>query len=275
MIKERNTFMKPSPTTKKIFFLVGMPRAGNTLLSSILNQNYQIAVTPNTITVDILYQIFQCQKISTFRNFPDKASFNNVAHHVFDHYYQDWKETYIIDRSPWGTPANLKMLREFHKDIKIIVLTRDLIEVLASFVRWSANNPDNFLDRFNLPIQERCEVLMRLNQIEKGLIAIENLRKPENKDISHFVRYKDLVNYPELVIKGIYDFLEIPAFPHCYTDLDQFAVNGMSYDDNVLSPGSHKNLHKIRTKDISHSDYDPYSLIPQPIIDKYKKDWLL
>ena len=33
---------------KKIFFLVGMPRAGNTLLSSILNQNPDIAVTPNT-----------------------------------------------------------------------------------------------------------------------------------------------------------------------------------------------------------------------------------
>lgn len=275
MIKERNTLMKPSPHTKKIFFLVGMPRAGNTLLSSLLNQNPEIAVTPNSITVDILYNIFNVRPISTFKNFPDHNSFNNVAHHVFDHYYQDWKKPYIIDRSPWGTPANLKMLREFHKNIKIIVLTRDLIEVLASFVRWSANNPGNFLDRFNLPIQERCEVLMRLNQIEKSLIAIENLRKPENKDICHFIKYKNLVNYPTITIKGIYDFLEIPAFKHHYTDLDQFEVNGIKYQDSVTAPGSHKELHTIRTKDVSHSDYDSYSMIPQPIIDKYKKDWLL
>jgi len=257
---------------KKIFFLVGMPRAGNTLLSSILNQNPDIAVTPNTITIDLLWNIFQCRDITTFRNFPDKASFNNVAHHVFDNYYQDWKEPYIIDRSPWGTPPNLKMLREFHKNIKIIVLTRDLIEVIASFIRWSSQNPDNFLDRLNLPITAACGVLLRLNQIERSLMAIENLRKPENKDISHFVRYKDLVNYPEISIKGIYDFLEIPAFKHRYTNLDQFEVNGMKYHDSVIEA---KNLHTIRTKDISHSDYDSYSMIPQPIIDHHKKDWLL
>ena len=44
---------------KEIFFLEGLPRAGNTLLGSILNQNPDIAVTANSITPDILYNIFE------------------------------------------------------------------------------------------------------------------------------------------------------------------------------------------------------------------------
>jgi len=44
---------------RKIFFLVGLPRAGNTLLGSILNQNPDIAVTANSITPDILYALYQ------------------------------------------------------------------------------------------------------------------------------------------------------------------------------------------------------------------------
>ena len=40
---------------KNIFFLSGLPRAGNTLLSSILNQNKNIACTANSILPNILY----------------------------------------------------------------------------------------------------------------------------------------------------------------------------------------------------------------------------
>ena len=136
-----------SNNIKKVFFLVGLPRAGNTLLSSILNQNSDIAVTANSITADILYNLFILKDITTFKNFPDHKSFNNIAYHVFDLYYKDWKQKYIIDRSSWGTRENLRILKETHKDIKIIVLIRDLIEVLASFILWSDKNPNNFHDR--------------------------------------------------------------------------------------------------------------------------------
>ena len=48
---------------KKIFFLVGLPRAGNTLLGSILNQNPDIAVTANSITPDILYVLYRVKNL--------------------------------------------------------------------------------------------------------------------------------------------------------------------------------------------------------------------
>ena len=40
---------------KQYYFLSGIPRSGNTLLSSILNQNKKIASTPNSLISEILY----------------------------------------------------------------------------------------------------------------------------------------------------------------------------------------------------------------------------
>jgi hypothetical protein len=42
---------------KKYFFISGFPRAGNTLLSSILNQNKDILVSGQSIVPEIFYRI--------------------------------------------------------------------------------------------------------------------------------------------------------------------------------------------------------------------------
>ena len=39
---------------KEIFFLSGLPRAGNTLFGSLMNQNPDVAVTANSITADTM-----------------------------------------------------------------------------------------------------------------------------------------------------------------------------------------------------------------------------
>ena len=264
--------LKTKEKLKRIFFLVGLPRAGNTLLSSILNQNSDIAVTANSITADIVYNLFILKDITTFKNFPDHKSFNNIAHHVFDLYYKDWKQKYIIDRSCWGTRENLRILKETHKDIKIIVLTRDLIEVLASFILWSDKNPNNFHDRTNLKtIEERCENLMQGSILSHAILAIENLLLPENKDLYLLIRYNDLINNPNRVIKKIYKYLEIPPFQHHYTNLNQFKINGIEYNDDFVGRG----LHHVKTDKIIKSTYDAYSVIPKSIIQRYKREWLM
>ena len=56
---------------KKIFFLAGFPRAGNTLLTSILNQNPDICCTPNSLTLEIYKEIFLLKKTDVFLNYPD------------------------------------------------------------------------------------------------------------------------------------------------------------------------------------------------------------
>ena len=43
---------------KQLLFLIAQPRSGNTLFASIMNQNPEIAATPNSITLEIMKDLF-------------------------------------------------------------------------------------------------------------------------------------------------------------------------------------------------------------------------
>ena len=254
---------------KEIFFLSGLPRAGNTLLGSLMNQNPDVAVTANSITPVIMGELFKLKRLDIFENYPDHKSLNNLAYHVFDLYYKDWNYKYIIDRAPWGMPTHMKFLKETRKNVKIIILVRDIIEVLASFIRWSQKTPDAFVNRFwAKTVEEKCDMLMNKEGIiVKELISVKHLLLPQNKGSYHMVEYNDLVEHPKRTIEEVYDYLEIPKFKHRYINLDPFEVNGMKYDDAVVGEG----LHTIKTDVIHKSEYDAYKIIPKSVGDKYKR----
>jgi len=276
-----------------------LPRTGNTLFGSLMNQNPDVAVSANSITASIMGELFKLKHNDIFKNYPDHKSLDNLAYHVFDLYYKDWNYKYIIDRAPWGLPINLKFLKETRKNIKIIVLVRDVIEILASIIRFSQRNPDAYINRswgfrcgdsptiFTTSaevlkggvitpeqykaknIEEKCYMLMHKDGlIVKELMAIKHLLLPQNKGLYHIVEYNDLVEHPKRTLEGVYDYLEIPKFKHRYINLDQFEVNGMKYDDTVVGEG----LHTIKTDSISKSKYDAYSIIPKNIIEKYQEE---
>ena len=71
---------------------------------------------------------------------------------------------------------------------------------------------------------------------------------------------------PEEEINKVYTFLNIPYYPHQFTNLQQIDINGMSYDDTILG----NNMHTIRTNEIKKA-YNPYiEKIPQKIREKYE-----
>ena len=257
---------------KEMFFLHGLPRAGNTLLGSILNQNSKIAVTANSICADMLGGLYTLKHTDIFKNFPDHKSFDSVTKSLFQNYYKDWSADYIIDRSPWGFPINLKFLKEVQKDIKIIVLVRDVPEILASFIKWSEKESTSFVNKFAAKtIEEKCDMLMNKDgQIIKELIGIKHLLDHQPKEMYHIVEYNDLCDDPKQTIEGIYDFLGIYRFNHRYNRLDQFQVNGMKYDDNIVG----QNLHTIETNSINSNNYNEFKenvndILPKSIIEKY------
>ena len=63
---------------KKIYYLVGLPRAGNTLFGSILNQNPRVRVTANSIVSEIMWLTECLKKDEAYQNFPDEKSLDNV-----------------------------------------------------------------------------------------------------------------------------------------------------------------------------------------------------
>ena len=82
---------------RKLFFLVAQPRSGNTLFASIMNQNKEIAVTANSVTLEIMKDLFFLKQTDVFQNFPDHKSLDNIIDNVFNNYYKDWPQEIIID----------------------------------------------------------------------------------------------------------------------------------------------------------------------------------
>src|SRR6056300_668868 len=202
---------------QKLFWLVAMPRSGNTLFGSLMNQNTNIDLTYNSITLEIMKDLFLLKQTDVFQNYPDEQSLDNVMNKVFELYYKDWNYKYIIDRGPVSTPGNLMLMQKYFKQpIKCVVLLRDVLDVLASFMKWYYKNPNSFINRYGCKNDdEKLSMLMsKKGGIAKSLEAIKTILQPENSHMACFVKYDDLIADPKTQLNRIYNFLEIPFFEH-------------------------------------------------------------
>jgi len=253
--------------SRKLFFLVAQPRSGNTLFASLMNQNKDIAATANSITLEIMKDLHLLKKTDVFENFPDHRSLDNVLDKVFDNYYQHWPQRIIIDRGPVMLTGNLELMQKhFKHSFKCIVLLRDLIDVLASYMQWYTENPDAFPNRYNLNTdEEKLKMIMNKDgAVAKDLNAIKN--SYNYQDMCHYVKYDDMVTNPEQEFRKIYEFMDEPYFNHRFNNLDQVNVNGLSYDDKVVG----SNMHKLFDGPV-RKVYNPYiERIPESIRKAYE-----
>ena len=250
---------------RKLFFLVALPRSGNTLFASIMNQNPEIACTANSVTLEIMKNLFLVKRTDTFKNFPDYRSLDNVMDNVFTNYYQQWPQRIIIDRGPALTsanPGNFELMQKhFKPGFKCIVLLRDLMEVLASYMKWYTENPNSFVNKFGKTDEEKLLGLMK----EEGAIVkeIKSIQTAHNyPNICHFIRYNDMVANPKKIFQELYKFLDEPYYPHYFENLKQININDIKYDDTVVG----KNMHTIRT--IVKKEENNY-IVPKRIKEKY------
>jgi hypothetical protein len=239
------------------YFLCGLPRAGNTLLASLINQNPKITLTANSIVPEIMYQIASLKKTETYKNFPDWQSLDNVILNVFDNYYKNYKAEHIIDRGPWGTPQNLEYVKGLFDEPKFIVLVRSVIECLTSFLRMENVNVED--------LDLRSDELMS-GVFGKHILAIENLKDEENV---LYLNYNNLVKYPLEALEKIYKFLNVEKYQlHRFTELEQLNINGIKYDDSIMIG---QDMHTIKTDRIKPSIYKVENFITQRIVKKYKE----
>ena len=251
---------------RKLLFLIALPRSGNTLFTSIINQNPEIACTANSVTLEIMKNLFLVKTTDTFKNFPDYKSLDNVMDNVFTNYYQQWPQRIIIDRGPALTsdnPGNFELMqRHFKPGFKCIVLLRDLMEVFASYMKWYTENPDSFVNKFGFSDEEKLLALMNKNgAIVKEIRSIQNAYNYPN--MCHFIKYNDMVADPEKIFKELYKFLDEPYYPHYFENLKQININDIKYNDTVVG----KNMHTIRT--IVKKETNNY-IVPKSIREKYE-----
>ena len=249
---------------KQIFFLCAMPRSGNTLFASIMNQNPELVVTANSVTLGIMKELFLLKQQDTFQNFPDEQSLNNVMDEVYNLYYKTWSYKTIIDRGPVCTSGNLHVMQKHYKQpIRCVVILRDLLDVLASYIKWFDTEPTSFLNRYKTVEDKLSFIMAKGGAVARELMSIQYLL--QHPEMAVFIKYDDLVENPEQELRKIYAFLNLPYYPHYFTNLEQVTVNGLQYNDRILG----KNMHTIRTEKVMKVENYYKRMIPERFIKQY------
>jgi sulfotransferase len=237
---------------KNYYFLAGLPRSGNTLLSAILNQNPNIYSTPLSPLPGLMWDyINSCATMEQInRNEENQERSQQLLSSFFDIFYKDVDKPIIIDREKsWGTPSNLELIKEYVTPTpKIIITVRDILEIIASFIAMDAdylkNNTANngyFINNYRSSKDSIAEHLMQPNgDIDKTLLGLASAFYPENKGIFHIVEYNDLIFKPEETMSGIYEFLDLPDYKHNFNKIKKLELD----NDTIL--GLPKNIHDIR-----------------------------
>ena len=246
---------------KTYHFLAGLPRSGNTLLSAIFNQNPEIYSTPLSPLPTYMFDFANAYSTieQSIRNEENKVKSEIFLSSFLDNYYKDVEKPVIIDREKaWGTPANLEIIKKFvNPNPKIIFTVRDILEIIASFIKMDADylkrevyQKNGFINNYRSQKDIICEHLMSpLEDIDKSLLSLASAFYPENKGIFHIVEYRDLISKPEETMNGIYEFLEMPHYSHNFKKIEKLEKD----NDEIL--GLPKNLHDIK-KSLSKSSTD-------------------
>ena len=128
---------------RRVHFNIGFFRSGQTILRSILNQNPNFHMTPNSITAEIVYRISEIRHHQMFYELSDYEALERIIKQVWNLYYEPIKAEYLLEQGPWGTPDNYQVLREnrLSPPGKFICLIRPLKEIIASWVKF--DKPEN------------------------------------------------------------------------------------------------------------------------------------
>lgn len=206
--------------------LSGLPRTGSTLLSAILSQNPEIHAEGNSAVCQLMWdmqvscQTTASQQLAANRRYSDQDALVSAIPAI---YYRDVKATHIVDKCrSWTLPANMDMLRRYiPNDPKVIVLTRPVDEIVASFVRlreangWTGDLEAGLLEPGSEPIM-------------RSLDGVTLARESGSSEFL-FVEYADIVSDTDEVLKSIYEFCEFDPFKHDLLNI----VNNHPEDDSV------------------------------------------
>jgi sulfotransferase len=258
---------------KTYHFMAGLPRAGGTLLKSLLDQNPNIHANPVSPVMELMYYNEEYFKTSEQYNaYPKPDNAFRIVSSLIDHYYEERPEPIIIDHCrAW--PNNIERIKTFiTPNPKIICSVRDVAEILTSFITMIHRNSDqeSFIDRelrkggFTVDDDNRCQFLMGPDGIvDQALWALAQAFVHHNTHHLLLVEYSDLVNTPDETMRRIYDFLELDYYQHDYGNIHN---NHRENEDQW----NLKDMHYVRPQ-LKRTSPRPQDVLSQRVLNKYNK----
>ena len=260
--------------------MAGLPRAGSTLLSSLLNQNPNLYSGPSSPVLGAMYTIHEhFLGNELYTGFPKPDSVNKIIGSLIDDWYYDVKEPIIIDKNRAWT-ARVPFIEGYiQQEAKIIVPVRRVDEILTSILTMIHRNPfeegqprinfvDEILVKNNIPINDenRCTHLLNGGGIVwESLNALMMGLEQGHKDKFHYVDYDDLVNDPQGELDKIYEFLGEESFEHSFDNL-----TNIHREDDIATYGL-SDMHEVRSE-LKKKSAHPDAVLPPSIIELYNKN---
>ncbi len=261
---------------QEFFFYSGLPRAGGTMLASVMNQHPDLYVSPLSPTVELLYytEKYFDEGSEAYNANPQPVAKQNVLESLPREYYKNIPKKYIMDNNrAW--PNNVDRICNFiTTKPKIVCIVRDVPSILASFIDLvnRSNNPgDNFIDRWlvdnrmELNTKNRCYYLMQPTGIVNQSLwsMYQGYNNPSVKACMHIVEYDDLVSNPEETLSDIVDFLDIPSYKFVFNNIK----NVTPVDDVTYNL---EGMHSVRPKLVSRN-LDPVEILGIELVREYSK----
>ena len=265
---------------KKYYFMAGLPRAGSTLLSTLLNQNPRLYSGPSSPVLGTMYsahEYFISNELYT--GYPKPDAVNKIIESIIENWYYDVEKPIVIDKNrAWC--ARVPFIEGYIKqEAKIIVPVRRIDEILASVLTMIKRNPfkdgqprinfvDEYLVKNNMPINDenRCQHLLNPDGIVWESLNATKLGVDEgHSDKFHYVDYNDLVDDPQGELNKIYTFLGEDSFSHSFDNL-----SNQHREDDITTYGL-GDMHEVHSK-LEKTSSDPSEVLPSSIIDLYNNN---
>lgn len=225
---------------ERVFFQSSMPRAGSTLFQNILAQNPAFYATPTSGICDLLLNAksnytngieFKAQDPqlmdSGFKSFCKSA--------MFGFYNGVTDKKYVIDKCR-GWSVTYDFVNWFYPNPKIVILIRDLRGIVSSLEKKFRENQhldagiQNWNEMRGTTVDKRIEYFMTVAPplcAPIDIIYDVILRKIHPHCL--FLKFEELTANPEQKMREVYNYFELPYYPHDFNNIQQLTVEDDSY----------------------------------------------
>lgn len=253
--------------------MAGLPRAGSTMLSSILNQNPKIYSGPSSPVLNIMMGLENfLANDEFFKAYPKQEQAGKIIANVIQHFYSDIQKPIIVDKNR-GWLNNIHYIDGyFGIKPKILVPVRNMDEILASFISMHRRNEIqtdgklNFMDEMlvkaglSLTDENRCAMLSNQGVVGSSYQAIRQALMQGHEKSMHFIEYDDMTNDPNETMRKVYEFLEMDFYQH---DFDNLKNVNQEKDAEIYG---FKDMHVVRKK-VEKISNDPKDILPASILE--------
>ncbi len=252
-----------------LHFMAGLPRAGSTMLVSLLSQNPRIHGAPVSGLSGIFAGVYaNWDKDGFHMENPNMTAKHAVLRAILDSYFSDIKKPVVIDKSR-GWSSHIQLLEEIlGRKIKVITPVRPVVEILASFESIRQAHPleltgaDAAIGLGGSTVLSRADYFAAPN----GVLGIAyNATKDAVVggflDRLLFVDYNKLMENPKRELARIYEFLGEESFEHDLSHITR--PSGSNWRVHQF-PG----LHDVRPS-FERVHRDPRKILGDEVYEKY------